>query len=117
MVKLYSEYDRPKLLPFLKSSNNYQLDMALNIVETREFVPEQVYLLGLYRNDPKFLDWQVWANSEDQIRLLLKDCMFWMHKYLVKIVIPYMYSGDMVKFYAEFDRARTSLYVRFLNMH
>ena len=50
MVKLYAEYDRQKLLPFLKSSNNYQLDMALNIVETREFVPEQVYLLGLYNS-------------------------------------------------------------------
>ena len=46
MVQLYAEFNRPKLLPFLRSSIPYKLDMALNVVETREFRPEQVFLLG-----------------------------------------------------------------------
>ncbi|XP_045167945.2 vacuolar protein sorting-associated protein 41 homolog isoform X2 [Mercenaria mercenaria] len=46
MVKLYAEYDRPKLLPFLRGSVQYNLDMALNEVKVREFKPELVFLLG-----------------------------------------------------------------------
>ena len=46
IVKLYAEFDRPKLLPFLKSSVPYPVDLALKEVEMREFDEEQVFLLG-----------------------------------------------------------------------
>lgn len=45
-VKLYSEFDRPKLIGFLKKSNNYNLEKALAECEKRGYVPEQVYILG-----------------------------------------------------------------------
>ncbi|KAH3717295.1 hypothetical protein DPMN_060078 [Dreissena polymorpha] len=50
MVKLYAEFDPPKLLPFLKSSVPYPLDMALEEVGTRQFRREQVFLLGRMGN-------------------------------------------------------------------
>ncbi|XP_060554893.1 vacuolar protein sorting-associated protein 41 homolog isoform X2 [Ruditapes philippinarum] len=46
MVKLYAEFDRPKLLPFLRGSVQYNLDSALKEVKVREFKPELVFLLG-----------------------------------------------------------------------
>lgn len=46
MVKLYAEFDRSKLLPFLRGSVQYNLDMALNEVKVRGFKPELVFLLG-----------------------------------------------------------------------
>ena len=46
MVKLYAEYDRPKLLPFLRGSVQYNLDAALEEVKVRQFKPELVFLLG-----------------------------------------------------------------------
>ena len=47
-VKLYAEYDREKLLPFLRSSNYYPLQMALEICEQRQYIKEMVFLLGDY---------------------------------------------------------------------
>lgn len=46
-VKLYAEYAPKKLLPFLKSSTHYPLQMALEECEMRNLIPEQVFLLGL----------------------------------------------------------------------
>ncbi|XP_048239189.1 vacuolar protein sorting-associated protein 41 homolog [Haliotis rufescens] len=50
MVKLYAEFDRPKLLPFLRRSESYPLQMALEECEARSFVREQVFLLGRMGN-------------------------------------------------------------------
>ena len=46
LVKLYAEFDRPKLLPFLRRSEFYPLQTAWEECEIRDFVEEQVFLLG-----------------------------------------------------------------------
>ena len=46
MVELYAEFDRSKLLAFLRRSESYPLQKALEICEMRGFVKEQVFLLG-----------------------------------------------------------------------
>ncbi|KAK7109649.1 hypothetical protein V1264_013653 [Littorina saxatilis] len=50
MVELYAEYDRTKLLSFLRRSESYPLQKALEICERRGFVKEQVFLLGRMGN-------------------------------------------------------------------
>ena len=46
-VRLYAEFERAKLLSFLKSSNSfYSLHEALEECRQRNFIPEMVYLLG-----------------------------------------------------------------------
>jgi len=50
LVKLYAEYDRTKLLPFLRRSEFYPLQMAWEECEARDFVKEQVFLLGRMGN-------------------------------------------------------------------
>ena len=45
-VRLYAEYDRVRLLPFLRSSNYYPLQGALEECEQRSLIPEMVFLLG-----------------------------------------------------------------------
>jgi vacuolar protein sorting-associated protein 41 len=44
-LKLSAEFDRPKLLGFLKR-NNYNLSMAVQLCEKLDYVQELVYLLG-----------------------------------------------------------------------
>ncbi|XP_017857849.1 PREDICTED: vacuolar protein sorting-associated protein 41 homolog [Drosophila arizonae] len=46
LVALYAKYDRTKLLPFLRRSNDYVIQEALAICKREEFYPEMVYLLG-----------------------------------------------------------------------
>lgn len=46
LVALYAKYDRSKLLPFLRRSNDYVIQEALAICKREEFHPEMVYLLG-----------------------------------------------------------------------
>ncbi|PVD30846.1 hypothetical protein C0Q70_10121 [Pomacea canaliculata] len=50
MVELYCEFDRPKLLPFLRRSESYPLQKALEMCELRGYVKEQVFLLGRMGN-------------------------------------------------------------------
>ncbi|CAL1533068.1 unnamed protein product [Lymnaea stagnalis] len=50
LVKLYAEYDRTKLLPFLRRSEFYPLQLALEECEARDYVKEQVFLLGRMGN-------------------------------------------------------------------
>jgi len=50
LVKLYAEFDRPKLLPFLRRSEFYPLQTAWEECEIRDFVEEQVFLLGRMGN-------------------------------------------------------------------
>ena len=54
-VKLYAEYDRPRLLSFLKSSTYYPLQAALEECQTRHLIPEMVFLLGRMGNTKKAL--------------------------------------------------------------
>ncbi|KAL8579065.1 hypothetical protein ACOMHN_036004 [Nucella lapillus] len=50
MVELYGEFDRSKLLSFLRRSESYPLQKALEICERRGYVKEQVFLLGRMGN-------------------------------------------------------------------
>ncbi|KAK9493022.1 hypothetical protein V1508DRAFT_120762 [Lipomyces doorenjongii] len=54
-VNLYAEYDRPKLLDFLKKSNSYNFEKASEICERREYIPELVFLLGKTGQNKKAL--------------------------------------------------------------
>lgn len=45
-ARLYAEFDRPKLMGFLKKSNNYNLEGAAEVCESRGYIPELVYILG-----------------------------------------------------------------------
>ncbi|EMG49636.1 VPS41 Vacuolar protein sorting-associated protein 41 [Candida maltosa Xu316] len=45
-VKLYAEYKREKLLPYLTKNDDYDIDRAITICENNEYTKELVYLLG-----------------------------------------------------------------------
>lgn len=46
LVELYAEYEPKHLLPFLRMSNNYSLEKALDICQQRSLIHEVVFLLG-----------------------------------------------------------------------
>ncbi|KAJ8916506.1 hypothetical protein NQ315_000148 [Exocentrus adspersus] len=46
LVKLYAIFARNKLLPFLKKSDFYPIQEALDICQKEKYYPEMVYLLG-----------------------------------------------------------------------
>ncbi|XP_050345808.1 vacuolar protein sorting-associated protein 41 homolog [Nymphalis io] len=50
LVALYAKYARNKLLPFLKCSDNYPIQEALNVCQSNKFYPEMVFLLGRIGN-------------------------------------------------------------------
>ncbi|CAH0701503.1 unnamed protein product [Spodoptera exigua] len=50
LVRLYAKYARDKLLPFLKCSDNYPIQEALDVCQTNLFYPEMVFLLGRIGN-------------------------------------------------------------------
>lgn len=50
LVSLYAKYDRKKLLQFLKCSDNYPIQEALDVCQGNEFYPEMVFLLGRIGN-------------------------------------------------------------------
>lgn len=50
LVRLYAKYAREKLLPFLKCSDNYPIQEALDVCQNNEFYPEMVFLLGRIGN-------------------------------------------------------------------
>ncbi|KAG6917674.1 hypothetical protein DXG01_001649 [Tephrocybe rancida] len=54
-VKLYAEYATPRLIDFLRASNYYNLEMAYNVCQERDLVPEMVFLLGKMGNNKKAL--------------------------------------------------------------
>ncbi|XP_071478787.1 vacuolar protein sorting-associated protein 41 homolog [Diadema antillarum] len=54
-VELYAEFDRERLLPFLKTSNYYPLQQALDQCEQRNFTKEMVFLLGRMGNTKQAL--------------------------------------------------------------
>lgn len=55
IVRLYSQYNRPKLLPFLTANHNYQISKAIEICEQNAFVDELVYLLSQVGENKKAL--------------------------------------------------------------
>ncbi|KAJ4290959.1 Vacuolar protein sorting-associated protein 41 [Kalmusia sp. IMI 367209] len=46
MVELFAEYDRELLLRYLRESQAYDLSKATSICETRQYIPELVYILS-----------------------------------------------------------------------
>ncbi|CAD6996770.1 unnamed protein product [Ceratitis capitata] len=50
LINLYAKYEREKLLPFLKGSNHYPMQEALDVCKRELFYPEMVYLLGQMGN-------------------------------------------------------------------
>ncbi|XP_056634578.1 vacuolar protein sorting-associated protein 41 homolog isoform X1 [Diorhabda sublineata] len=46
LVRLYAVFARPKLLTFLKKSDHYPIQEALDICQKEKYYPEMVYLLG-----------------------------------------------------------------------
>lgn len=55
LIKLYSQFNRPKLLPFLTASNNYNISEAIEVCEQNAFVDELVYLLSQVGENRKAL--------------------------------------------------------------
>jgi hypothetical protein len=46
MIRLFAEYERKMLLPFLKKCENYKLDQALDVCKRKNFVEEVSVFLG-----------------------------------------------------------------------
>ncbi|CAH2106843.1 unnamed protein product [Euphydryas editha] len=55
LVTLYAKYARNKLLPFLKCSDNYPIQEALDVCQSNQFYPEMVFLLGRIGNTKEAL--------------------------------------------------------------
>ncbi|KAF7301087.1 Vacuolar assembling protein [Mycena indigotica] len=54
-VKLYAEFATPRLIDFLRASNEYNLENAYRVCEERSLVPEMVFLLGRMGNNRQAL--------------------------------------------------------------
>ena len=54
-IELYAEHDPRNLLPFLTSSNHYQLEEALATCERHSLIDEMVYILGRMGNNKQAL--------------------------------------------------------------
>ncbi|CAO3637448.1 unnamed protein product [Cunninghamella blakesleeana] len=54
-VELYADYDYPKLLDFLRSSQQLSLKKAYNVCEKKDLVPEMVFILGRMGDNKKAL--------------------------------------------------------------
>lgn len=54
-IKLYANFDRPKLLPFLTKYSKYDIDEAIRLCEENDYVEELVYLLGKIGENKKAL--------------------------------------------------------------
>jgi vacuolar protein sorting-associated protein 41 len=50
MIDLYADFDREQLLPFLRQSNYYPLEKALEVCQQRELYRETVFLMGRMGN-------------------------------------------------------------------
>lgn len=55
LINLYSQFDRPKLLPFLMTNNNYDISKAIEVCELNALVDELVFLLGKIGENKKAL--------------------------------------------------------------
>ncbi|KAJ3146963.1 Vacuolar protein sorting-associated protein 41 [Geranomyces michiganensis] len=55
-IELYAEYDYLKLMDFLRISNSYSVEKAYEVCESRDLVPEMVFLLGKMGDNRKALN-------------------------------------------------------------
>ncbi|OWT37452.1 vacuolar protein sorting 41 [Cryptococcus neoformans Bt1] len=55
MVELYAAYDVDRLMPFLRTSNFYDLEKAYDVCKERDYVLEMVFLLGRMGNNKRAL--------------------------------------------------------------
>ncbi|GAA6021958.1 hypothetical protein JCM11491_000307 [Sporobolomyces phaffii] len=55
-VDLYAEYNPSKLMDFLRASNYYSLERAYKICDSRDLVPEMVFLLGRMGDNKRALN-------------------------------------------------------------
>ncbi|GAA5842868.1 hypothetical protein JCM3766R1_005688 [Sporobolomyces carnicolor] len=55
-VDLYAEYNAAKLMDFLRASNYYSLERAYKICDSRDLVPEMVFLLGRMGDNKRALN-------------------------------------------------------------
>uniref|UniRef100_A0A914D3T3 RING-type domain-containing protein n=1 Tax=Acrobeloides nanus TaxID=290746 RepID=A0A914D3T3_9BILA len=46
LIKLYAEYDKDKLMSFLRKAENYKIDQALEICKRHNYIEEVIFLLG-----------------------------------------------------------------------
>ncbi|OLL22208.1 Vacuolar protein sorting-associated protein 41 [Neolecta irregularis DAH-3] len=54
-IGLYAEYDRPKLMDFLRTSTSYSLEHARQICDQRNLIPELVFIYSRMGNNKKAL--------------------------------------------------------------
>ncbi|KAJ4482441.1 hypothetical protein J3R30DRAFT_3854844, partial [Lentinula aciculospora] len=54
-VKLYADYARPRLIDFLRSSTDYDLEKAYKVCQERDLILEMVFLLGRMGDNKKAL--------------------------------------------------------------
>lgn len=54
-IELYAEYEKERLLPFLRNSNCYHLEKAFEVCKERNLVEEMVFLLSRMGNNKKAL--------------------------------------------------------------
>ncbi|CAA7259453.1 unnamed protein product [Cyclocybe aegerita] len=54
-VKMYAEFATLRLIDFLRASSSYNLEMAYQVCQERDLVPEMVFLLGRMGNNKKAL--------------------------------------------------------------
>lgn len=55
LVRLYAKYNKEKLLPFLRCSDNYPIQEALDVCQANNFFPEMVFLLARIGNTKEAL--------------------------------------------------------------
>ncbi|KAH9500097.1 Vacuolar protein sorting-associated protein 41 [Bulinus truncatus] len=94
LVKLYAEYDRPKLLPFLRRSEFYPLQSALEECIARDYYKEQVFLLGRMGNLTQAL--QLITDQLQDVNHAIQFCMEQADEELWENLITY--SLDKPKF-------------------
>lgn len=72
LVSLYAKFAPEKLLPFLKRSQNYPIQKALDICKDALFYPEMVYLLSRIGNTKEALS--IIINKLNDIDLAIEFC-------------------------------------------
>lgn len=72
LVNLYAEFAPAKLLSFLRRSNSYPIQEALDICKRKTFYPEMVYLLGRMGNTYEALT--IIISKLDDIQMAIDFC-------------------------------------------
>lgn len=72
LVHLYAKYNRKKLLPFLKRSNSYPIEDALNVCTEKLFYPEMVYLHSRMGNTIEALS--IIVNNIKDVQMAIEFC-------------------------------------------